>query len=285
MDILGFYRNIPSHIDPTAFTVGFLAVRWYAIMYLIGFCVVYLLLRYRISHDLAKEKFSIPNFKFSNFQNIILDFIIYTITGLLIGGRLGYVLFYNFAYFARNPLAIVSPFDPVTGDFIGIYGMSYHGGAIGVILAAWIFTKRKKMDFWRWADFVVPAIPAGYFFGRLGNFLNLELYGRVTDSWLGMYFPEASGLRYPSQLFEAATEGLLLFAILWVLRNKNYFPGYNLVLYLAGYGMIRFAVEFFREPDNQIGFIFTYFTLGQFFSLAMVLAAIIMYFYRRKKLV
>ena len=210
-------------------------------------------------------------------------------SGAVIGGRLGYVLFYNFTYYAQNPLAIISPYDLATGKFIGIYGMSYHGGVIGIILVAWIFTRRKKLDFWQWADFVVPAIPAGYFFGRIGNFLNLELYGRVTDSRWGMYFPSAAGtgyfLRYPSQLFEAFTEGLLLFAILWPLRNKNYFPGSSLVLYLIGYGIIRLAVEFFREPDKQIGFILDYFTLGQFFSLAMILVGVVSYFYKRRKLV
>ncbi|MDZ4384887.1 MAG: prolipoprotein diacylglyceryl transferase [Candidatus Moranbacteria bacterium] len=279
MDILGFYRNIPSHIDPTAFTVGFLAVRWYSLLYLAALVAVYLLLAYRIKRDPDGGKF----------QGKLSDFLSFAMAGAIIGGRLGYVFFYNPAYYLQNPLAVISPYDSVTGGFIGIYGMSYHGGMIGIVLATLIFVKKKKIDFWQWADFVVPAIPAGYFFGRIGNFLNLELYGRVTDSRWGMYFPSATGagpfLRYPSQLFEAFTEGLLLFAILWLLRNKNYFPGSNLVLYLMGYGIIRLAVEFFREPDKQIGFILDCFTLGQFFSLVMVLVGVAIYFYKRKKLI
>ncbi|MFA7209709.1 MAG: prolipoprotein diacylglyceryl transferase [Parcubacteria group bacterium] len=295
ISVLEYYQGIPLHIDPIAFTVGFFSVRWYAVMYLVALAAVYFLLNYRASYDVAGGKFRISNFEFRNetqiskFPNLIADFLLFSMAGAIIGGRLGYVLFYNFAYYAQNPLAIISPYDFAVGKFIGIYGMSYHGGAIGVVLAALIFAKRKKIDFWRWADFVVPAIPAGYFFGRIGNFLNLELYGRVTDSWLGMHFPLSAGagpfLRYPSQLFEAFTEGLLLFAILWPLRNKKYFPGSNLVLYLVGYGIIRWTVEFFREPDRQIGFILNYFTLGQIFSLIMVSAGVAIYFYKRKKLV
>jgi phosphatidylglycerol:prolipoprotein diacylglycerol transferase len=255
-------------------------------MYLMAFSVVYFLLRYRIGHDALNGKFSIFNFQFSivEFRNLILDFLLLAMIGAIIGGRLGYVFLYNFSYFWHNPLAVISPYDLISHKFMGIYGMSYHGGLLGVILATWIFTSKNKINFWQWTDFVVPAIPAGYFFGRLGNFLNLELYGRVTTSWLGMHFPTAVDagqfLRYPSQLLEAFLEGALLFVILWSMRNRQKFTGFSLAIYLVGYGMARIVGEFFREPDTQVGFIFSYFTLGQVFSAIMILAGIAIYFRR-----
>ncbi len=243
-------------------------------MYIAAFLAVYFILIYRLKKREA-------NFS----QDDVLDFFLYAIAGVIIGGRLGYVLFYNLPYYLHNPLAIISPFDPAAGRFVGLRGMSYHGGLIGVVLASWIFIRKNKIDFWEFSDFLVPAIPAGYFFGRIGNFLNGELYGRATGSFWGMYFPsDPFGLpRYPSQLFEAALEGALLFCMLWLLRNKKFMQGYFLALYLIGYGLLRFAAEFFRQPDPQIGFIFNFFTLGQILSLAMALAGVILALIRKWK--
>jgi len=284
MNTLYLYQNIPLHLDPTAFAVGSLSVGWYSLMYLIGFSTVYFLLVYRIE----KKEFTIYNLQFTilELKNIILDFLLFALSGALVGGRVGYVLFYNLPYYLHNPLSIISPYDFTTGKLIGIYGMSYHGGVIGILIMATIFTKKYKINFWQLADFIVPAIPAGYFFGRIGNFFNLELYGRATTSWIGMHFPLWTGagplLRYPSQLFEAFFEGVILFVILWSIRGQKKFPGYFLAWYVIGYGIIRFLLEFFREPDEQIGFIFHYITLGQILSLAMIIVGIGVYFHRNR---
>lgn len=278
--MLAYYQNIPLHLDPVIFSIGHFSLGWYSLMYLVAFCVIYLLLRYRIRHDVIENKFP------------IFDFMLYAFLGALIGGRAGYVLLYNLPYYLSHLAEAFLPIQYTTVyglQVTGYHGMSYHGGVLGVIAAVWIFARnnsaKRKINFWSLADFVVPAIPAGYFFGRIGNFLNLELYGRVTNSWIGMHFPLAVGagplLRYPSQLFEAFLEGIVLFSVLWLVRNKNKFSGGNLVVYLIGYGIVRIIVEFFREPDEQIGLIFSYFTLGQVFSALMIMAGLAIYFYRK----
>ena len=261
-----FYQHIPYHLDPIIFSVGNLSVGWYSLMYLIGLGVVYLLLKYRIK----KKEWIIKN-KTKIKEDFLGDLLIWVFIGLVIGGRIGYVLFYNLAYYWSHPLAIISPFSPLTHQFIGIYGMSYHGGLIGGLLAGWIWTRRKRINFLTLANFVVPAIPAAYFFGRLGNFINGELYGRVTHFWWGMYFPtDFSGqLRYPSQLIEAFLEGLVLFLILWLGRNTQKMKDKLLGLYFIGYAIARIIGEFFRQPDAQIGYLAGYFTMGQLLSLVM----------------
>jgi phosphatidylglycerol:prolipoprotein diacylglycerol transferase len=220
------------------------------------------------------------------------EFILYSFWGVIIGGRLGYVLFYNLADYWNNPMAIISPID-AAGKFIGIYGMSYHGGLVGVILATWLFVRKNKIKFWIWADFVVPAIPAGFFFGRIGNFLNGELYGRITDSGWGMYFSaDPFFLRHPSQLYEAFFEGLILFIILWTLRNGirhkgKMFHVSGFMLYIFLYGSFRFFLEFFRAPDPQLGFIFPWgqsgLTMGQILSFLMLAVSLFFLVYRREK--
>jgi len=211
----------------------------------------------------------------------------YLVPGVLLGGRLGYVLFYNFPYYIQNPLEIFLPFDfnncslLVAYCFTGFYGMSYFGALIGAILAGYIFSKKYKLNFWLLADFVVPAIPAGYFFGRIGNFLNSELYGRITDVTWGMYFRSGGNvLRHPSELYEAFFEGLILFIILILLSNKlrnklrnYYFSGVLFLVYIFSYCFFRFFLEFFREPDSQLGLFFSWMTLGQALSLGMIMVA------------
>lgn len=269
------YQNIPLHIDPTALAVGSFSIGWYSLMYIAAFIVVYFLLSYRL------------NKKEGNYgKNLILDFLMYAMLGVLIGGRLGYVIFYNPIYYVHNPSAIISPYDFSTGELTGIYGMSYHGGLLAILIISIIFVRKNKLNFWKFADFIIPAIPAGYFFGRIGNFLNLELYGRVTNSWIGMHFPLWTGagpfLRYPSQLFEAFFEGMVLFIFLWILRNRKKFDGYFIALYLIGYGSTRFMIEFIREPDEQIGYILHYFTLGQILSSGMIIFGVGIYFWRKR---
>lgn len=289
-----FYQHIPERLDPVAFRAGPFLVDWYSLMYLVGFFVVYFLLRYRIakgeSDQIFNFKFPIFNkFSISKFQNeILINFLIYIFIGLLLGARIGYVLFYNLTYYTHNPLAVISPFDPVTHSFIGIYGLSYHGGLVGVLAAGLIFARKNNLNFYNLANFVVPAVPAGYFFGRVGNFLNGELWGRAAPSCLGMYFPgDSSGvLRYPSQLLEAFLEGAVLFAILWPFRNRPKIKNNMLPLYLLGYALARGVSEFFREPDAQIGYLFGFMTMGQLLSFfVVVLAAVVFYGQNRNEVV
>lgn len=290
--LLNFYQHLPEHINPIVFSVGSFSVRWYSIMYLVAFATVYFLLSYRIR---KKENLFEIN------KNQLANLLIYLIIGLLVGARLGYILFYDFSYFLRNPLEIFLPFH-ITGcwllvtsyKYVGLSGMSYFGGLAGVVVAGYIFSKKQKLSFWKLADFIIPAIPAGYFFGRVGNFLNDELYGRATDVPWGMYFSaDPLRLRHPSQLYEAFFEGLVLFLILWLLRNKSKFSGQLLCLYFFGYGFFRFFIEFFREPDPlrlgslseaspQIGLIAGFLTLGQIFSLALIIFSVFLWYNVRR---
>jgi phosphatidylglycerol:prolipoprotein diacylglycerol transferase len=270
-NFLNFYQNLPLTLDPVVFRVGFFSLSWYSLLYVSAFGVVYGLLSWRLKRD--KE----ASFKVSGLRENLDLLFIYLILGVILGARLGYVFFYEPLFFLANPLAIISPFNS-GGELVGIYGLSYHGGLLGALLAAFLFSKKTKMDLGNLADFVAPAVPAGYFFGRIGNFFNGELFGRLTDKFWGMYFLDENHLimlRHPSQLYEAFFEGIVLFLILWPLRNglkhkKKPFYVPCFALYVLGYGLFRFFIEFFRQPDAQIGFIWNFLTLGQFFSLVMV---------------
>jgi phosphatidylglycerol:prolipoprotein diacylglycerol transferase len=289
--MLSWYQNLPLHLDPIAFTVGSFSVRWYALSYLVGFAVVYVLLMWRIKKGEFSERI-INSQKLEANEAIsykleadLLDFLLVAFFAALVGGRLGYVIFYNLPYYLAHPLQVISPYDPASGQFVGLYGMSYHGAAIGVLFGSWFFLRARKIDFFRWADFVVPALPLGYFFGRLGNFLNGELYGRVTSSSLGMHFAsDPTALRHPSELYEAALEGLVLFAILWWgMRKKKLPAGTLLAAYLIGYGIFRIFAEAFRQPDPQIGFLLGFLTLGQILSAAMIIAGAWMLSFSKKE--
>lgn len=278
--LLELYRNLPLALDPTAFQVGFFSVGWYPLMYLVAFSVVYLLLRYRIKRREDKET------EISGSPDWIWDFLILAILGVIIGGRLGYVLFYDLGYYLNHPIEIISPYDFSSGRWIGLYGMSYHGGLVGVLLSSWIFSKKNKFDFWQLSDFIVPAVPLGYLFGRIGNFLNGELYGRSTKSVFGMYFFDGNGyrLRHPSQLYEAFFEGLVIFLVLWTIRNKEWVRGKMLFLYIFLYGAFRFFIEFVREPDPQLGLFFGILTMGQILCLLMVAGGLFIILGRKGKM-
>lgn len=260
--MLDFYQKLPSIINPIAFSIGSFSVYWYSLMYLMGFVTILALLYWRVR---KKE---------TNILWIdIFDFLLGSFLAVIIGGRIGYILFYNLNYFLTNPIKIVWPFNEA-GEFIGIYGMSYHGGAIGFLAMAYFFCKKRKITFLKLTDFVLPAVPAGYFFGRVGNFLNGELYGRVTNAGWGMNFGDGF-LRQPSQLYEAFFEGIVLFLIIWTVRNKlSRRLGLVSGIYVLGYGTIRFLLEFFREPDKHLGFYFGYFTMGQILSVIMIIGGL-----------
>jgi phosphatidylglycerol:prolipoprotein diacylglycerol transferase len=256
-------------IDPVIFSIGPLQVRWYGLMYVLGFLAAYLLVRYqaRKFHWQKLEK---------HLDNLNLAIIL----GVIFGGRFGYVLFYNFAYYWHHPLEIFATWQG---------GMSFHGGCIGVLLAGLYYCRRKGLDYWKTADLYVVTVPIGLGLGRIGNFINGELYGRATDLPWGMIFPGGGPLpRHPSQLYEVLLEGVFLFIILWSAKGKpwrshNPWPhGSMLALFLLLYGIFRFCVEFVREPDPQIGTLLFGLTMGQFLSIGMILCGLILYGVRKK---
>jgi len=269
-----FWQHLPEHISPVIFSVGPFQLRYYGLMYLVAFSIVYILVIYRLkTEDFRYEKTTVQ------------DSFVWLILGLMVGARAGYVLFYNLDYYLSHPLEIALPFSLEGGlHFTGLAGMSYHGGLIGVIISAIIFCHKRRIDFWDISDLFVPAIPIAYTFGRIGNFLNGELYGRVTDVPWGMYFPldRTHRLRHPSQLYEAFFEGIFLFVILWSIRKKRPFKGFFIPVYLIGYGTVRFFIEFFREPDPQLGFIIGPLTMGQILCSIMIISGAGLYIWRSR---
>ena len=271
---MSLFINYPSWISP--YVIKGLPIRWYAVMYVFAFATAYILfmglLKEKENRDIKKESAE--------------DLFIYCVIGLLIGARLGSCLFYDDAlYYLSHPWLVFWPFR--NGEFVGLPGMSYHGGVIGAIVAGLIYTKVKKISFLRFADLITSAIPFAYTWGRLGNFINGELYGRVTTSRMGMVFffflrfstthqwvrsvADTVGIvyspgdyvnrpRWPSQLFEAFFEGIVLGIIIWfvvrkIKKKRNMADGTILASYLMGYGLIRFILEYFRQPDSDIGYV------------------------------
>jgi phosphatidylglycerol:prolipoprotein diacylglycerol transferase len=230
-------------------------------MYLLGFASSLLIVKYQIrKRGLELE---------ADFVETLYS---YLIVGLLLGARLGYVIFYNAAYYLDNPLEIFSIWQG---------GMSFHGGFIGVLLGGLLFCKRYRVDYWLIADLVVVTVPIGLGLGRLGNFINGELYGRVTNVPWAMIFPGESLPRHPSQLYEFLLEGVVLFIILWSMKGKVK-SGQLIALFLVFYGIFRIVAEFFREPDPQIGYIMGVITMGQILSCLMVVAGTILYLARNR---
>jgi phosphatidylglycerol:prolipoprotein diacylglycerol transferase len=250
-------------IDPIIVEIGPLAVRWYGLMYLVAFVLGYFIIR----SELRRKNGPIP-------VEAADDFAFYLIVGLLIGARIGYVLVYNISEYIRAPWEIFAFWHG---------GMSFHGGLAGMVIAGWIFSRLRQVSFLELADMGALAAPPGLAFGRIGNFINGELYGRVTDVPWGMVYPTGGDLpRHPSQIYQSLSEGVLLFALLWWLRRKTTRPGEILVLFLIMYGVIRFNTEFFREPDPQLGFIVAWLTMGQILCLLMILGGMGLYIYIRR---
>ncbi len=248
-------------IDPEIFRIGPLSIRWYGLMYVVGFLSAYLLVKRELLR-LGEAK------RIARLDSLLF----YLIIGLVVGARLGYVLFYNLDYYLAHPLEI-----PATWHG----GMSFHGGLLGAILAGWLWCRRHNEDFFFWADrFVLPA-PIGLGLGRIANFINGELYGRVSQVPWAMVFPQGGPLpRHPSQLYEAILEGPILLAIMWRARRKKWPSGVQLAVFLISYALLRFLVEFFREPDPQLGFVLGFLTMGQILSLAMLVAGGLLFRWR-----
>jgi phosphatidylglycerol:prolipoprotein diacylglycerol transferase len=254
---------VHPNIDPIAFAIGPLAVRWYGLMYLIGFGAAWWLGLRRIKSGLAP----VTRVQFD-------DLVFLAVLGVILGGRLGYVLFYKPGYYAAHPLEVF---------YVWQGGMSFHGGLLGVMLAMWFAAWRHGVDYLRLMDFVAPLCPLGIAAGRMGNFINGELWGRATDLPWGMVFRNAGpDARHPSQLYEFFGEGLVLFALLWWYSSKPRPRGRVSGLFLIGYGVARFLAEFAREPDAFLGLLALGLTMGQWLCLPMIAGGIALWVWSRR---
>lgn len=256
---------IHPDIDPILLSVGPLKIRWYGLMYLLAFASAWGLARHRI------KKFDLP---WTAEQ--LSDLVFYGAMGVVLGGRIGYMIFYNWTSLLAKPLSLF---------YVWQGGMSFHGGLLGVLFALFLFARKEGKHFFDVSDFVVPLVPIGLAMGRLGNFINGELWGRVTDVPWGMIFPYVDASpRHPSQLYELFLEGVLLFIILWRFTNKPRARYCASGLFLLLYACFRFLIENYRQPDAPLGFIaFDWLTMGQLLSLPMLLLGMILLFISRLK--
>lgn len=265
------WQNIYSQFDPVAFHLGSVAVHWYGIMYAMALLSAISVAKFLIKHD-----------KINISQNLFDSYIWWAEIGVILGARIGYILFYDThtMYYLTHPWQIFNPF--INGVYTGISGMSYHGAFIGFLIASLLFCRKNKVSFWFLADISVIGISFGYIFGRIGNFLNQELIGRVTDVPWGIYVGET--LRHPSQLYEAILEGALIFIILLVLRKKTLFTGQLAITYGILYSSARIVAELYRQPDIQLGFLFntSWLTMGMLISFLFMMLSIAVFIYRYK---
>lgn len=257
-DIPAPWMKLPyPRIDPIFFEIGPLAFRWYGLMYLLGLLAAYFLIKTRAPAKqvhLSREDLS--------------DLIVYAALGVFLGGRLGYVLFYHLPFYLSHPLKIFAVWEG---------GMSFHGGFLGTCVSLWLFCRRRGYPLYPIADLAAGVVPIGLGLGRIGNFINGELFGRTTDVPWCMVFPHGGPeCRHPSQLYEAFLEGIVLFVVLSVINRRNTPPGTVFWSFIAGYGGARFFVEQFRQPDSHLGFIIGSLTMGQLLSFPMILVGIYM---------
>ena len=251
------------NLDPVAFQVFSFEIRWYSLAYIAGILLGWLYCKKKLIKD-------------NILLNLFDDFITYLIIGVILGGRLGYALFYNLSYYFENPIEIFMVWNG---------GMSFHGGLIGVIIASMLFSKKNNMNHFVFLDFVALTAPIGIFFGRLANFINSELYGIPVELPWAVTFAQIDNLaRHPSQLYEAILEGIILFLILLYFRKKNYLekPGLISALFLIFYSVFRLIVEFFRVPDEQLGYLLFSLSMGQIISLIFILFGIILFYFKNE---
>lgn len=250
--------NYPA-IDPVAINLGPIKIRWYGISYVVGIIVAWWLLNKRAEKD------------FRWVPEQVADLVFYATLGIIIGGRLGSVIFYNLPYYLEHPIDIIK---------INQGGMSFHGGLIGVLFAIWFYGRKTRKGFFAVSDFLAPVVPVGLFCGRIANFINGELWGAPSNLPWAMVFPNprAGGIpRHPSQIYEALLEGVLLFIIVWCYSARPRPTMAVSGLFLLGYGIFRSAVEFVREPDSNIGYLaFGWLTMGQVLSLPMIIGGIVL---------
>ena len=252
-----------NNFDPVAFQIMSFEIRWYSLAYILGIIIGWILCKkIFIKNPDINQKFD--------------DYITFLIIGIILGGRLGYVLFYNLNYYTSN---IVDIFKIWQG------GMSFHGGLLGIIIASILFAKKNNQDTFIYTDLVSLVAPIGIFFGRLANFVNSELYGKVTDVPWAVTFIQVDNLsRHPSQLYEAIFEGIILFVLLLYFKNKNYLerPGLISGLFLIFYSIFRFCIEFFRVPDEQIGYLIFNLSMGQIISLIFIIIGTILFYFKNE---
>lgn len=257
---------IHPQFNPVALQIGPLAIHWYGLMYLAGFMTFLWL---------GKKRLAARQHAAGLDGALLDDLLFYGVLGVILGGRMGYVLFYKFAEYSTHPLDIFKVWEG---------GMSFHGGFLGVIIAMAIIARQRKLTWLAITDFIAPLVPPGLAFGRLGNFINGELWGRPTEVSWGMVFPQVDAqVRHPSQLYEFALEGIVLFALLWIFSRHPRPVGAVSGLFLIGYGSFRFLVEYTREPDNFLGLLSLGMSMGQWLSLPMVLAGIAMMVFSYKR--
>jgi len=258
---------IIHNFDPVLIDLGFFQIRWYALAYIAGI-IIGLIYAKKIAVATKRKVF-----KYNLNPNLVDDLISYLIIGIILGGRIGYILFYNLIYFIENPIKIF---------FIWEGGMSFHGGLAGVTILMFFFSKKNNVGLFPLTDIISCAAPIGIFFGRLANFINGELYGKVTTLPWGVVFPNAGGEpRHPSQIYEAGLEGILLFLIMYFLFVKNKLlakTGIATLFFLTFYSLFRLISENFREPDIHLGYIFYSLSLGSILSLITIFIALIIYF-------
>lgn len=278
---LSWWSAIPTYFDGIAISLGSFEVHWYGVMYLFAFATAYAVMYLTI----RKENFWITKEQLDSFMT-------WLIIGVVVGARLGYVLIYNPGHYLSHPLEIVWPFrsTPLGTQFVGIAGMSYHGGLVGAVLGALYAIWKHKMPLRDSLNLGFYGVPLGYTFGRWGNFINGELYGEVTTSPIGMWFPNAHDslpnapiLHHPSQLYEMCFEGVILFLILYALRKREFFRHQMMSCYLMGYGLFRFFIEFFRKPDAHLGRADLFgMSRGQTLCSLMIIAGIVLFIWNYK---
>ena len=258
------------NLDPILINFGFLAIRWYSLAYIFGIIIGWWLGKKIISHIIKNNSY--VRFNLIEFD----DLITYLILSIIIGGRIGYVFFYNLSYYVSNPLEILKIWEG---------GMSFHGALIGVIIGTYLFTKKRGLPTFLFLDAVACVSPVGIFLGRLANFINGELVGKVTAVSWGVIFPAIDSLpRHPSQLYEAMLEGVILFLILnSLIFKRRYKMGTCSYLFLIYYGIFRVISEFFRQPDPQLGYLFNLFSMGTLLSFVMIIAGLVILNVLRKK--
>ena len=269
---MSYWQEIYTHFNPIAFHAGPIAVHWYGIMYVFALLSALWFAKWLANKDsIGVSKTELDSY------------FIWVEIGVILGARLGYILFYDphTSYYLTQPWQIFNPFD-VEGNFVGIRGMSYHGAIIGGLIATYLYGRRNKKALYPILDLLALSVPVGYIFGRIGNFLNQELVGNVTEVPWGIYVDGL--LRHPSQLYEAFLEGVLVALILYFWRHKKRFEGELIVWYGVLYGVMRFIAEIWREPDIQIGYVCCDFlSMGQLMSILMIIASLLLYISIKKR--